>query len=183
MTMGRKATWQRLKKLCQNLSKETKSKTAPIYHTKRCSSRSKNTGISYLLIPLMSLLPSGEKIKIYPQRTNNLLERFFRELNRGSRKRNGCKSLGRTLQTMLSETPIVKNLHNPEYVEIILNGKISLAARFAEIDGAQIRSAMKNSQHQEEKLPVAVKKLIKIEGLPKQLLGLISKREMNIAAA
>ena len=91
--------------------------------------------------------------------------------------------MGRTLQTMLSETPIVKNLNNPEYVEIILNGKISLAARFAEIDGAQIRSAMKNSQHLEEKLPVAVKKLIKIEGLPKQILGLISKREMNIAAA
>ena len=30
--------------------------------------------------PIDVILPSGEKIKIYPQRTNNLLERFFRDL-------------------------------------------------------------------------------------------------------
>lgn len=132
--------------------------------------------------PIDVTLLNGEKIKIYPQRTNNLLERFFRELNRGSRKRNGCKSLGRTLQTMLAETPIVKNLHNPGYVKIILNEKLSLAARFAEIDAAKVRSDMTNSQYQEEKLPIAVKKLIKIEGLPKQLLSSISKRIVDLIA-
>ena len=133
--------------------------------------------------PIDITIPGGEKIKIYPQRTNNLLERFFRELNRGSRKRNGCKSLGRTLQTMLAETPIVKNLQNPEYVKIILNGKPSLAARFAEVDAAQIRGDMRNSQHQEEKLPASVKKIIKIEDLPKLLLDSVSKRIASTVAA
>src|SRR5262249_46678149 len=103
--------------------------------------------------PINIILSSGEKVIIYPQRTNNLLERFFRDLNRGSRKRNGSKSLGRTLQTMLAETPIVKNLKNPKYMEIIVNGKPSLAARFAEIDAARVRSDLKSSQHEEEKLP------------------------------
>lgn len=83
---------------------------------------------------------------------------------------------------MLAETPIVKNLHNPECVKIILNGKPSLAARFAEIDDAQVWSDMRNSQHQEEKLPVAVKKLIKTEELPKLLLSSVSKRVIDIVA-
>ena len=134
--------------------------------------------------PIDVTLLSGEKIKIYPQRTNNLLERFFRDMNRGSRKRSGCKSLGRILQTMLAETPIVKNLNNPKYVEIILNGKLSLAARFVELDAAQVRNDIRNSQHQEEKLPVAIKKLIKVEGLPRQILGSKNKpRENNVIAA
>ena len=116
-------------------------------------------------------LPNGEKIRIYVQKTNNLLERFFRELNRGNRKRNGGKSLGRTLQTMIAETPIVKNLNNPDYVRIILNGKSTLAARFAEVDAELIRKEMKKLSEDEEKLPVEVKKLVKIEGLPRKLLN------------
>lgn len=116
-------------------------------------------------------LPNGEEIRIYAQKTNNILERFFRELNRGNRKRNGGKSLGRTLQTMLAETPIVKNLNNPEYVRIILNGKSTLAARFAEVDAELIRKEIKKLGEDEEKLPVEVKKLVKIEGLPRKLLN------------
>lgn len=114
-------------------------------------------------------LPNGENVRIYVQKTNNLLERFFRELNRGNRKRNGGKSLGRTLQTMLAETPIVKNLGNPEYLRIILNGKSTLAARFAEVDAELIRKEMKKLGEAEDKLPVEVKKLVKIEELPRKL--------------
>lgn len=125
-------------------------------------------------------LPNGENVRIYIQKTNNLLERFFRELNRGNRKRNGGKSLGRTLQTMLAETPIVKNLNNPEYERIILNGKPSLAARFAEVDAALIRKEMKKLGEDEEKLPVEVKKLVKIEGLPLKLSN--SRTECQRAA-
>lgn len=116
-------------------------------------------------------LPTGEKVRIYVQKTNNLLERFFRELNRGNRKRNGGKTLGRTLQTMLAETPIVKNLNNPEYIKIILNGKSTLAARFGEVDAELIRKDMKKLEEDEEKLPVEVKKLVKIENLPRKLLN------------
>ena len=99
------------------------------------------------------------------------MERFFRELNRGNRRRNGCKSLGRTLQTMLAETPLVKNLNNQKYMEIILNGKSTLAGRFAEIDSDQIRKEMEKLEKDEERLPIEVKKLVKIEELPRKLLN------------
>ena len=35
------------------------------------------------------------------------------------------------LQTMLSDTPLVKNLDKPEYREFLLDGKASLEERFA----------------------------------------------------
>jgi hypothetical protein len=126
---------------------------------------------------VMVTLPNGEKVGVYLQKTNNIMERFFRELNRGNRKRNGCKSLGRTLQTMLAETPIVKNLNNPEYVKIILNGKSSLAARFAEVDAELIRKEMKKLEEDEEKLPVELKKLLKIGALPRKLLNSMAEQQ------
>jgi hypothetical protein len=42
---------------------------------------------------------------------------------------------------MLADTPLVKNLSNPQYVEIILNGHNTLEDRFAEIDVRLVRSS------------------------------------------
>jgi hypothetical protein len=53
-------------------------------------------------------------ITIYPQRTNNILEQFFRGIRRGQRRKTGNNTMGRILQTMLADTPLVKNLDNPE---------------------------------------------------------------------
>ena len=47
---------------------------------------------------------------IQPQRTNNIPERFFRDFKRSSRKRHGTISLNKTLKTILTDTPLVKNL-------------------------------------------------------------------------
>lgn len=58
--------------------------------------------------------PKG-KILIQPQRTNNMMERFFRDYKRGQRKKTGNHSMNQTLRTMLANTPIVKNLENPQY--------------------------------------------------------------------
>lgn len=77
--------------------------------------------------------PNG-KVTIYPQRTNNILEQFFRGIRRAHRRKTGNDSMGRTLQTMLADTPLVKNLDNPAYMEVLLNGKTSLEERFAELD-------------------------------------------------
>ena len=78
---------------------------------------------------------------------------------------------------------MVKNLNNPEYLKIILSGKSSLATRFAEIDSERIRSAMKNCQIQEEKLSAAVKKLIKIQELPQQMLNSVGKQNYGAYVA
>jgi hypothetical protein len=80
-------------------------------------------------------------VTLQPQRTNNILEQFFRDLKRSYRKRSGNHALSKTLKTMMAQTPLVKNLDNLQYMEIILNGKASLAQRFAEIDIIQVRKA------------------------------------------
>ena len=71
---------------------------------------------------------------VYPQRTNNLLEVFFRDFSRAESKRTGMDTLSQRVQAMIAETPIIKNLEVPELVEILLNGHSTLAGRFAELD-------------------------------------------------
>jgi len=57
--------------------------------------------------PIAVHTPTGVRF-VQPQRTNNILERFFRDLKRKARKRTGTISLNKTLKTILSDTPLVK---------------------------------------------------------------------------
>jgi len=82
--------------------------------------------------PITVQTPSGSST-IYPQRTNNILEQFFRKVKRGFRRTSGNNSMHRALQTMLADTPLVKNLDNPDYMNILLDGKEDLEELFAEI--------------------------------------------------
>ena len=47
---------------------------------------------------------------------------------------------------MLADTPLVKNLENKEYMEIILNGKKSLEERFAEMEPEIIKEQLAEAQ-------------------------------------
>ncbi len=80
--------------------------------------------------PITVQTPIGQST-IYPQRTNNILEQFFRKIRRGYRRRTGNNSMHRALQTMLADTPLVKNLDNSDYMQILLDGKENLAELFA----------------------------------------------------
>lgn len=60
------------------------------------------------------------KIIIQPQRTNNILEQFFRALMRAYRKKNGFQAMERALKAMLKDTPLVMNLRNKDFVDILL---------------------------------------------------------------
>jgi hypothetical protein len=82
--------------------------------------------------PITIQTPLGSST-IYPQRTNNILEQFFRKVKRGFRRTSGNNSMHRALQTMLADTPLVKNLDNPDYMNILLDGKEDLEELFAEI--------------------------------------------------
>ncbi len=124
--------------------------------------------------PIQVATKTGE-ITIQPQRTNNLLEQFFRGLKRSDRKRSGNHALTKTLKTMIAETPLVKNLNNPQYREIILNGKASLAERFSEIDIVQVRSAFTEAQKTTQRYPKGMAKVFKIPHLPKQLVNSLPK--------
>lgn len=116
----------------------------------------------------------GKKVMLHCERTNNLIERAFRDEKRGHRKRTGNKSMSYILKSMLAETPYVKNLANAEYLKIILNGKKTLAERFAEIDSGKVREAIKQHHEKLEKLDPKVKKVIKAKGLLQNIADTIS---------
>jgi hypothetical protein len=98
---------------------------------------------------------------IQPQRTNNILERFFRDLKRGNRQREGTASMSKTLRHILKETPLVKNLGNEEYMRILLDGCSTLEERFATIDSKRATEALRMSQENADRVSPKMKKLIR----------------------
>lgn len=92
--------------------------------------------------PVEARLPNGDIVNVYPQRTSNLMERMFREFQRSEYKRTGMGTLGRTVRAMVGETPMMKNIESPEYMEIILNGQPTLAARFAQLDNKRVQERL-----------------------------------------
>ena len=122
--------------------------------------------------PIEVVTPTGT-VTLQPQRTNNLMEQFFRDLKRNHRKRSGNHSLTKTLKTMLAQTPLVKNLDNPLYMNIILNGKANLAERFAEIDIEQVRKDHAEAKKSVQRYPMRMAELFKIPHLPR-ILSIIS---------
>jgi hypothetical protein len=124
--------------------------------------------------PIQVVTKTGT-VTILPQRTNNILEQFFRYLKRIDRKRSGNHVLTKTLTTMFAQTPLVKNLENPQYMEIILNGKATLAERFAEIDIVQVRKLFAEEQQVTQKYPRRMAEVFKITHFPKRLGMMLPK--------
>ena len=109
---------------------------------------------------------------IVPQRTNNILERFFRGEKRRSRKKSGTSSLNKTLKAIIADTPLVRNLENDEYYKIILNGCATLDERFAQIDDKTVREQLKQAGKNQEKISPEVKSIIKQKDLPEKISAL-----------
>ena len=118
--------------------------------------------------PIMVTIANEEKILIQPQRTNNILERFFRDIKRMYRSKAGTQSLNKVIKAMLADTPLVKNLSNPEYVKVILNGHNTLEERFAEIDEKLVRQEMKKSEDHQS-LSARMKKVLRKPNWPSLL--------------
>jgi len=116
---------------------------------------------------------SNGQIIIQPQRTNNILERFFRDLKRRYRKKSGTNSLNKTLKTILSDTPLVRNIENDDYLKIILNGCNTLEERFAQIQSKLVIKELKSAQQNVEKISPTMKKIIKLPKLPQTIVRLV----------
>jgi len=112
-------------------------------------------------------------IQIQPQRTNNILEQFFRDLKRGNRRKTGNKSCRRMLRTMLAETPLVKNLQNPDYMKILLMEKTSLAEVFAEIEIDTLREEFRKATLSPDKISPKIKRLIAMPDYPEKLVKMV----------
>ena len=80
---------------------------------------------------------------------------------------------------MVRETPMMRNLKCPEYLEIILNGQPTLAARFAELDKNNAKKKAMESQNSEE-LPSGIKKIIKIPNFYECLMEEASNKTQKV---
>jgi len=114
--------------------------------------------------------PKGT-VTIYPQRTNNILEHFFRELNRGNRRKTGNNSMQRMLKSMLVDTPLAKNLDNPDYMAVLLNGKADLEELFANMGPIFLPSEIELQSGVDRVLP-GFRKIIRLPALPEYFMGL-----------
>lgn len=113
-------------------------------------------------------------ITIYPQRTNNILERFFRGERHAYRRKTGNDSMSRALQAMLADTPLVKNLDNPAYMKILLDGRENLEQLFAELGAVQLPGAEQMQADTVRILP-GFRTLMKSPTLPDQVLRAFGK--------
>ncbi len=122
--------------------------------------------------PIEVTTPNGT-VTLYPQRTNNILEQFFRGIRRGQRRKTGNDSMCRVLQSMLADTPLVKNLDNPEYMKILLDGKANLEELFAELAVTPLANTAESIDDTENILP-GFQRIIKLPTLPEQVARLFS---------
>ena len=116
------------------------------------------------------------KIIIQPQRTNNILEQFFRTLMRTYRKKNGFQAMERALKAMLKDTPLVMNLKNKDFMDILLDGKKNLAQRFADVDAEIVRRQMKKLTGKDYPISTKLKKIISAPTFPESLTPLIGTK-------
>ena len=128
--------------------------------------------------PITVQTPEGP-VEITPQRTNNILERFFRDLKRQGRKRTGSASLSKMLKTILADTPLVANLKSEHYLKTILGDCKTLEEKFSQIDAAKVRDQLKNQNQEPLYISTEIKPLIKQKNLPNKIALLFN--QANIA--
>jgi hypothetical protein len=116
------------------------------------------------------------KIVIQPQRTNNILEQFFRNFMRGYRKKNGFQAMERTLKAMSEDTPLVMNLRNEDFMKVLLAGKSNLPQRFADIDPNVVRREMNRSTQQDKTASARLKKVVNAPTFLQTLSSLATRK-------
>ena len=89
-------------------------------------------------------------------------------------KEERAKGVSKILVAMLADTPLVRNLDNPDYMKILLNGKDSLAARFADIDIEQVRQEEQQNTNRFRKYPKNMRRLFRVPHLPRKIMKLAS---------
>jgi hypothetical protein len=124
--------------------------------------------------PITVPTPHGPRV-IQPQRTNNIMERFFRDMRHAARRRTGQNSISRYLQSMLADTPLVRNLDNPGYLKVLLHGQLTLEERFAQIAIETVRQELRAAQASVQKVPAQIRKLIAIPSFPETISRLFQK--------
>ena len=120
----------------------------------------------------LTVYVNGEKRIIFILRTNNILEQHFRRFNYWCRRIHGNQSVRRNLENIPEQFPIVENLKNMNYVQLIFGDENKIAEKFAKVD-KNVITEMKNSLKTKQKIYSSnkIKKTIRNPDFKKLLLG------------
>lgn len=86
------------------------------------------------------------------QRTNNILEGFYRGMKQGERRRSGRKTLADDFEHLPPEAALARNLLCPDYVEIVCGAMDRLALAFSELDVANRSRVLTADQPRDRKV-------------------------------
>ena len=101
---------------------------------------------------IMVQTESGCEVRLV-DRTNNVLENFFREMKHGERRRSGRKVLTKDFEDIPAAASLAMNLKNPDYVKMVCGSIDKLPEHFGIIDQKQ-READLNTPESEKLLEV-----------------------------
>lgn len=120
----------------------------------------------------MTVYVNGEKRIIFILRTNNILEQHFRRFNYWCRRIHGNHSVRRNLENIPEQFPMVENLKNPNYVQIVFGDENKIAEKFAKVD-KNIITEMRNNLETKQKIYSSnkIKKTIRKPDFKKLLIG------------
>jgi hypothetical protein len=118
--------------------------------------------------PICVQTPQGPRT-LQPQRTNNILERFFRGLNRQGCKRTGRRPGEAYLNRILPDNPLVANLDNPRYLEVLLDGCESLTVRLSRVDPKLLNATLADLRKPQAGLSRALRARLRARPTPLQI--------------
>ena len=98
-------------------------------------------------------------------------------MNLNKRRKTGNNSIRPMLQTMLADTPLVKNLDNDEFMKILLDGKANLEELFADLELTATTRSTDQPVGVDRLLP-GFRRLITQQTLPEQVAQLLSKNKI-----
>ena len=76
---------------------------------------------------------------------------------------------------MIADTPLVRNLENPNYLKILLDGQATLEDRFAKIQVQTVRKELHDALNSPEKVPSKIHQLIHAQSFPETICRLFKK--------
>lgn len=84
-----------------------------------------------------------------------------------------CDPRANSYKSALADTPLVQNLKNYEYMDIILNGCPGLAERFSQIDAQMVQKEMDNAKDGREKILPVIRDLVRNSDLIMKISSLL----------
>ena len=102
----------------------------------------------------------GETKTVFPHRTNNTSEQFYRRLKQILRRLHGNSKVNKDLIYLPEEIALIENLSNQAYIKNLLKDESKLAGEFAKLDieGKQLPY---EKQDLELVMPVRIKNRLK----------------------